>query len=80
MALSRWFYTIFPGLRQIFTRGWYEFISTRIKDDSLLLMNHGYVDLDADAEPLELPPPKTNNTVIPFNFTITWLAPSTGLG
>jgi len=56
MALNRWFYTIFPGLRQIFTRRWYEFISTRVKDDTLLLMNHGYVDLDLDTESLELLP------------------------
>ncbi len=55
MALNHWFFTLFPNMRQTISRRWYKYISKLVKDDRLLFMNHGYVDLDPDAEVLELP-------------------------
>ena len=54
MPVKHWFYTIFPALKQPLYRRLYEYISTLDKGDALLFMNHGYVALDPDAEPLEL--------------------------
>ena len=55
MALNHWFFALFPGMRQPVIKGWYKYLSRLARDDRLLFMNHGYVDLDPDAEVLDLP-------------------------
>ena len=55
MAVKRWFFPLFLGLRSMVMRKWYEYVSRLDKDANLLFLNHGYADLDPDAKPLQLP-------------------------
>ncbi|CAA9294254.1 MAG: hypothetical protein AVDCRST_MAG26-4334, partial [uncultured Chloroflexia bacterium] len=45
---------ISPALRRAVTRTWYQYLVGLDRDNDMLFMNYGYVDLDPSAQPTEL--------------------------